>query len=118
MAGQQLRHMVAGNRVFGLRTGLELGGLLGAYFGSQWAAGMKTAAAGGIKRIGHLARDLYPRLIALPKIGNGSKQHFGVRVQWVLKEGVTGGNFHNAAQIHDPDAVGNMMDYGQIMRDE
>ena len=91
-----------------------------AFFGRHVAAGAELAASRRVDRAGNIAfqNDLFLlRRIGVGR-GDGGQQRHGIRVAWVLEDGVLVGQLHDAAQIHDRDAVGNELDDGQVVGNE
>jgi len=50
--------------------------------------------------------------------GNRRQEGLGVGMQGIVVEFVAIGDFHQFPQIHDPDAVGDVLDHGKIVGDE
>ena len=79
---------------------------------------MKRAAAWGVERIGHLARDRGSGAAAHVHVRDRVQQHLCIGMLWVCEQGFLGGQFNDAAQIHDADAITNMMYDRQVVRNE
>ena len=100
---------------------LELRHLGGAALVGVGAAGAETAAARRIQRAGHIA--LQHDTVALAgrdgvRHGNGRDQAAGVGVDAVGDQLKAVGQLHQLAQIHNADAVGNVLDNAQVVGDE
>ena len=100
---------------------LELRHLGGAALVGVGAAGAETAAARRIQRAGHIA--LQHDTVALAgrdgvRHGNGRNQAAGVGVDAVGDQLKAVGQLHHLAQIHNADAVGNVLDNAQVVGDE
>ena len=52
------------------------------------------------------------------RLGNGREQGAGIRVLGIAAEGAAVRDFHDATEVHDRDAVGDMLDDAQVVRDE
>ena len=83
------------------------------------AAGGKAAARLGIDGRHHLALK-QDALLGIVDIrgGDGGKQRLGIRVQRADEELLGGSRFHQLAQIHDADIMGNMPHHGKVVGDE
>ena len=99
----------------------ELGHLGRAALVRVGAAGAETAAAGRVQGAGHVALQ-HDALGRARRFGvrhrNGGDQAAGVGVDAVGDELKAVGQFHQLAQVHDADAVGDMLDHAQVMGDE
>ena len=113
-------HQMAGHEM--PRRGLLEGRrALAALVAGQRAAAGERAALGLVDRAGHVALDDLALLLRLQlRVGNrhGGKQRLRIRVQRVGVELVARRQLHHAAQIHHRDAVGDVFDDVQIVRDE
>ena len=49
---------------------------------------------------------------------DGGKQGFGVRMQWRGEQRIARRDLHNASEIHDGDAMADVLHDGEIVRDE
>ena len=83
--------------------------------------GAETAAARRVQRAGHIA--LQHNAVALAgrhgvSHRNGRDQAAGVGVDAVGDQLVAVGQLHQLAQVHDADAVGDVLDHAQVMGDE
>ena len=100
---------------------LELGHLGGAALIGVGAAGAEAAAARRVQRAGHIA--LQHNAVALAgrhrvSHRNGRDQAAGVGVDAVGDQLKAVGQLDQLAQIHNTDAVGDMLDNAQVMRDK
>lgn len=100
---------------------LELRDLLPATLCGVGTAGMETAAAWGIHGARNIAlqQDTLPRLILL-WIGQRycGKQRLGIGVDRMVAKLIAFSQLHQAAQIHDANAVGDMAHHRDVMRDK
>jgi hypothetical protein len=62
-------------------------------------------------------RPLAPIAARIGRCGGG-KQRLGVGVQWRLEERALVGRFNDAAEIHHGNAMADVLDHRQIVRDE
>ena len=83
------------------------------------AAGVEGATRRRVHGAGHIALQGAP-LPAPRQVGHGygGEQCLGIGVQRVRKELVGFGQFDDAPQVHDGDAVADVLDHGQVVRDE
>ena len=83
------------------------------------AAGVKGAALRHIRRAGYVAGE-YRALFFDTRVGhgNGREQGAGIRVLRIAAEGVAVRDFHDTPQVHHRDAVGDVSDNAQVVRDE
>ena len=111
-----LVQMVAGCPVAGGDL-LELGHLVCALLIRIGAAGAETAAAGRIQRAGHIALQ-HNALGLAGRNGvchrNSGDQAAGVGVDAVGDQLKAVGQLHQLAQVHDADAVGDVLDHAQV----
>ena len=49
---------------------------------------------------------------------NGGEQRAGIRMAWIGKQGRTWPDFDDTAEMHHRDAIGNVLDHGEIVRNE
>jgi len=80
---------------------------------------VEAATAGRIERAGHIALQQD----ALPpdgRVGDGDGRHerLGIGVQGVGVEGVARGHLDHLAQVHDADALAEVLDYAQVVGNE
>ena len=108
-------HLVTGTELAQHRL-LDLALLLGLP-----AAGVEHAAGGRVDRAGQVA--LQQDALALAgRVGvghrHGGQQRVGVGVQRLLVEAVAVGQLHDVTEVHHRDAVGDVPDDRQVVRDE
>src|SRR6266699_1658351 len=97
-----LLHCVAGHVIDYLRT------LTPAPFVRVRAAGMERAARRWCQRIWNLPCNRRARLAANGEVGHGIEQHTGVRMSRPRKKTHCRAELDDPAEIHDPDAVGDV----------
>ena len=88
--------------------------------GGAGAAVGEAAERLGIDGAGNLALDEAVDLAGLNGIGlgDGGQQALGVGMQGAGVEVICVGKLHHAAQVHDQDAVGDVLDHRQVMGDK
>src|SRR5712691_10031550 len=82
-------------------------------------AGVEAAARGRIDRARYLAAQNYaiaPR--ARPRHWDRRKECTGIGMPGGCKQGLGRGSLDNATEVHDRDAVGDMLDHRKIVRNE
>ena len=83
------------------------------------AAGMESAAGRRINGRRHVAGKAEPHHSGFGiRHGHGGKKRLSVGVQRVFVKLVAGGDFHEAAEVHDADAVADMPDDAEIVGNE
>ena len=110
---------VAGHKM--ARLPLHNGGLLrGTDVHTLGAAGVEGAALGGIHGAGHIALQhrLCGVLLSDLQSGNGGQQRIGIGVKRVVEKLLALGQLADVTQVHDHDAVTEMLDHTQVMGDE
>src|SRR5581483_10438182 len=98
---------------------LERGLDLGADLLRERAAGAEAAAARRVDRARHVARE--DDAVALPPgLGRGDRgqERLRVRVERAGEEVARGRELDDLAEVHDRDAVGDVADDGEVVRDE
>ena len=71
--------------------------LCAADVGGLRATWVKSAARGGVERVGHFALHRGAGAAGVVHFGNRVQQHLGVRVLWVAKQRVFVGQLHQSA---------------------
>ena len=97
----------------------ERGALYGALLGGVAAAGTERAAGRHIERTRHVAGedDALPLARGLRiRDGDGGEQRLGIRMDGVLVQIVRVRNLDHLAEVHDGDALRDVMDDEQIVR--
>ena len=79
------------------------------------AARMKRASMGRIERIRHFAGDGCARRAGHREIGHCSEQHSRVRMLGIAEELPCGCKLDDASEVHDADAVSDVMDDGEVV---
>jgi len=82
------------------------------------ASRMERAARRRIQRIRHFAGDRGARLAGHLEVRHRVEQHPRVRVAGRREKRPRGGELDDPAEVHDADAIGDVMDDGEIVRDE
>src|SRR4051812_9838736 len=82
------------------------------------AARMKVTAGGRIDRRGNLAGDRREIMAALVELRHFGKQRLCVRMIRMVEELERRRRLDDAPQIHDDDAVGEVLDNAQIVADK
>lgn len=85
----------------------------------EWATGMKRAPARRVDRAWHLA--IYGRLqpnARRIRYRRRCDQRFGVGVDRLGEQCFAGCELHDSTEIHDRDAMGDMLHDAEVMRDE
>ena len=99
----------------------ERGAFRGALLGGVAAAGTERAAGRHIERTRHVAGedDALPLARGLRvRDGDGGEQRLGIRMDGVLVQVVRVRNLDHLAEVHDGDALRDVMDDEQIVRNE
>src|SRR5512139_321114 len=86
---------------------------------AESTAWMEVAAGGRIGRIGDISFQ-YDRRAALTGIrfGNGREQSFRIRMPGAVEKLFRASMFHQLSDVHHHNAVANVFDHAEIMRDE
>lgn len=118
MDGQARLHQVAGGGM-AIAQRDRLRHLAAAPRDRQWATRMEPAAVRRCKRVRHLAGEDDARARpARPVARHRRKQRLRIGMARRCEQPSRRRGFHDAAQIHHRDAVGNVAHHGKIVRDE
>jgi hypothetical protein len=82
---------------------------------------MKGTARRGVDRTGdlpHQAGIIFFAVDRRVRHGDGLQEDLGVGVQGVAVYFITGAEFHDPAQVHDPHPIGDVAHHGQIVGDK
>ena len=95
------------------------GGHLGPAAGDgDGAAGVEGAALGPVHRVGGVALEDDAVSAAVAGRGRGGDEGLGVGVEGVVEDLLGAPLLHDAAEIHDGDAVGDLADHLEVVGDE
>ena len=109
---------MATDEVVGLQL-LDLGRICPALVDGVAAARMEITAWRWMRRVGDLAlqKDSL-RAEAWVRLRHGGEQSLGIGMFWLLEEGRCTGNFDDLANVHDGDAVTDMLNHAEVVGDE
>ena len=97
----------------------EGGGLLAAALCGVRAAGVEAAAGGDCERARHVAlEDQVPPRAVGSRQRNGREQRLGIGVARSCEEGGLGGELDDLAEVHDRDAMGDVLHHREVVGDE
>ena len=100
------------------RIGAEHRQLAPAAIVREWTPRMERAAGRRVERIGNLARDRGAHRAGHREVRHGCEQHPRVRMPGQLEQAPCRRKFDDAAQVHHPDPVCDVVHDGEIVRDE
>src|ERR1700736_2606847 len=80
---------------------------------------MKRTTARRVRRARYIATEYHPiPPRAGDREGDGGNQRLRIRMRWALGDRLAVPDLHDLAEVHDTDAVRDMRDDGEVVRDE
>lgn len=84
----------------------------------EGAASLEWAAGRRIERRWQISFEQGALFFSGTNFGDGGEEGLGVRMGGSRGDDFGGADFHRVPQIHDHDAMADMLDHGEIVRDE